>query len=356
MFLASVMLRYVNIFTDRHGTVRAYYRRSGRSVALKGTPGSPAFMAAYAVELSRDDSEPKKAAARPHSIDELARIYYASPDFKRLQPLTQKTYRSSIDQFCAAYGSRSVSGLQFEHVSAIIGAMSDRPAAANKLLKRLRTLFKLAIRLRWIRENPGEGVPYFKTGEYHTWTAEEHAQFVKHWPEGTKPRLAYLLHFHTGQRRSDVIGMTRPKSADDVIRVTQQKTGAKLVLPVPEPLWAEIERHEAAHMVLLSTEYGKPYTVAGFGNWFRDRCRDAGLPDRCRSHGLRKAAATELADAGCSAKEIQAITGHRSLVEVERYTRAADQERLAKSANAKRSANTMLQTQGPDFTNPKNSA
>ena len=60
--------------------------------------------------------------------------------------------------------------------------------------------------------------------------------------------------------------------------------------------------------------------------------RDAGLPRRCKPHGLRKAAARRLAEAGCSASEIMAITGHKTLAEVERYTRAAEQERLARQA------------------------
>jgi Phage integrase family len=59
---------------------------------------------------------------------------------------------------------------------------------------------------------------------------------------------------------------------------------------------------------------------------------EAGLPDRCKPHGLRKAAARRLAEAGCSASEIAAITGHKTLAEVERYTRAADQVRLAQQA------------------------
>ena len=60
--------------------------------------------------------------------------------------------------------------------------------------------------------------------------------------------------------------------------------------------------------------------------------REAGLPGRCKPHGLRKAAARRLAEAGCSANEIAAITGHKTLAEVERYTRAADQVRLAQQA------------------------
>ena len=55
----------------------------------------------------------------------------------------------------------------------------------------------------------------------------------------------------------------------------------------------------------------------------------------CSAHGLRKAAARRLAEAGCTAHEIGAITGHISLSELVRYTRAADQRRLAEAALAK---------------------
>jgi integrase len=60
------------------------------------------------------------------------------------------------------------------------------------------------------------------------------------------------------------------------------------------------------------------------------------LPQHCSAHGLRKAAARRLAEEGCSAHEIAAWTGHLTLKEVERYTRAADQARLARQAMARR--------------------
>jgi integrase len=53
---------------------------------------------------------------------------------------------------------------------------------------------------------------------------------------------------------------------------------------------------------------------------------------QCSAHGLRKAATTRLANAGCSSDQIKAVTGHRSLAEVGHYTRAADQRRLARQA------------------------
>ena len=42
-----------------------------------------------------------------------------------------------------------------------------------------------------------------------------------------------------------------------------------------------------------------------------------------------------LAEAGCTAHEIAAITGHASLKEIEHYTKAVDQQKLAASAMEK---------------------
>jgi integrase len=61
----------------------------------------------------------------------------------------------------------------------------------------------------------------------------------------------------------------------------------------------------------------------------------ANLPERSGPHGLRKAAARRLAEAGASALQIAAITGHQTLAEVSRYTASAEQERLAEDAMAK---------------------
>ena len=62
---------------------------------------------------------------------------------------------------------------------------------------------------------------------------------------------------------------------------------------------------------------------------------EAGLPARCVLHGLHKAIMRRLAESGSSAEEIAAISGHRTLKEIERYTAATDQARLSKAAMTK---------------------
>ena len=102
-----------------------------------------------------------------------------------------------------------------------------------------------------------------------------------------------------------------------------------LELPIPPELQRVIDASTAGDLSFLVTEFGKPFTAAGFGGWFRARCDAAGLP-HCSAHGLRKAAATSLA-AGASAHQLMSWFGWRSLEDAERYTRAANQKKLAAS-------------------------
>ena len=50
------------------------------------------------------------------------------------------------------------------------------------------------------------------------------------------------------------------------------------------------------------------------------------------THCLRKAASRRLAEAGCSANAIAAITGHATLAEISGYTKATEQRSLAPAA------------------------
>ena len=115
-------------------------------------------------------------------------------------------------------------------------------------------------------------------------------------------------------------------------RVAQQKTAVKLMIPIHDALHRALLPAKRDHAPILVTNYGERFSVKGIGQMISAAIREAGLPVRCKAHGLHKVAARRLAEAGCSVSEIAAITGHKTLAEVERYTRAADQERLARQA------------------------
>jgi integrase len=215
------------------------------------------------------------------------------------------------------------------------------PAAANHWLRLIKALMVFAVEEGWRKDNPTTGVKRVKsrTDGFHTWTEAEIAQFEATHPVGTKARLALALLLYAAQRRSDVVGIGRQHIRDGVLHLRQKKTGAALAIPVHQELARIIAAAPSGNLTLLTTSFRKPFTAAGFGNWFRDQCNEAGLPAQCAAHGLRKAACRRLAEAGCSANVIASISGHRTLTEVSRYTKAADQERMARGRHGSHNPN-----------------
>ncbi len=80
----------------------------------------------------------------------------------------------------------------------------------------------------------------------------------------------------------------------------------------------------------LQTAYGKQRSPNGLGTAMRGWCDAAGLQN-CSSHGLRKACARRLIEAGATPHEMMSITGHKTLAEAQRYA-----ETFARSAASDR--------------------
>jgi integrase len=195
----------------------------------------------------------------------------------------------------------------------------------------LRVLLDYAVDQEMIDSNPATGVKRYRSRGNGTWSEEEIAQFESQHAVGTRARLALALLLYTAQRRGDVVRMGKQHISGDNIAVRQEKTDSPLLIPIHPSLARALASVPRTNLTFLMTERGAPFTSAGFGNWFRDQCNAAGLP-QCSAHGLRKAAATRLANAGCSNEQIKALTGHRSDSALAPYTRAADQQRLARQA------------------------
>lgn len=327
----------VTEFRDRHGKWRLRYRAKGtRAYYFKARPGTEEFRAE--LEACRAGTplvrtERTSLRTRPGSFSALIAVYYGTPAYAGLAPSSKKTYRSVLERFREAHGDKQVSTIERRHIKALIAAMAATPAAANKLLDKLRILMALALDEGWRQDDPTRGLKGYskKTEGFHTWTEDEIAAYEARHPIGTKARLAFDLMLYTGQRRSDMVTMGRQHITAGRLRVRQQKTGAVLSLPIHPKLAASIDAAPTGDLTFLVTDYGKPFSAAGIGNKMRAWCDAAELP-HCAAHGLRKAAARRLAEAGATNQMIKAVTGHTTDSEVARYTAAADQARLADAA------------------------
>jgi integrase len=338
--MTRLKLPFVQAFAAR-GKVYYYFRKPGcERVRLPGLPGSTEFMGAYQAALeSAPRIEIGADRTKPGTISALVVAYYKSAKFQYGLSAETQRYRSNvIEKFRAKFGDYPVKRLQRPHLVAIADQIK-KPHARRNWFKVVRGLLQYAVEIGMRPDDPTVGMKVSlppKSDGFRTWGEDEIAAFRQHHAIGTRARLAFELLLNTGQRRGDVIRMGRQHLHAGkhglVLRVRQNKTGTALKIPVLPELAAVIETTD--NMTFLTTAFGKPFTAAGFGNWFREQCDAAGLHG-FSAHGLRKAACTRLAEEDgrgshdqnantccqtrrpcvCSAHEIAAISGHRSLSE-----------------------------------------
>lgn len=251
---------------------------------------------------------------------------------------TQSVRRGLLDAVCREHGTKPFARMESRHVRQIREANADRPEAANARVKALRRLFAWAIEAGEADANPAKEVPYLGSRNpdgFHTWSIEEVQQYEDRHPIGTKARLALALYMFTGVRKSDAVRLGRQMERDGWLAFTETKGRDRhpkaREIPILPQLREVLDATPSGHLAYLVTQFGKPFTANGFGNWFRKRCDEAGLP-HCSAHGLRKAGATIAAENGATVNQLMAIYGWASPKEAARYTRKADRKKLAGDA------------------------
>lgn len=330
-------------YFDRHGNRRWRYRKGGFSRELGTEYGSSDFVQRYEAALLEHKSGKKAgagaAATIPGSLNDLVASWYQSPEWKALADLTKVTYRGVIEPFRTKHGDKPVNRLERRNVMAILAEKSETPSAANNLRKRLAQLLDHAIALDWIKTNPARLTKAYKIagGGFHAWDEGEIAQFFAVHEAGTVAHRAVTLMLYTGAARVDAVTLGPMNIKSGRLEYRRKKTiktnGVLVSIPI-HPDLAAVLIDLPNDRPFLATAYGKGRSPDGLGNLMRQWCDEAGLSE-CSAHGLRKACARRLAEAGATAHEIMAVTGHKTLAEVQRYTETAMREGLADSAHAK---------------------
>lgn len=270
------------------------------------------------------------------SLQAMLIAYRRSPEWTALRPSSRAHYTHYLRHLEMAWHkplAKVTRTLLLDMRDAV--ALKYGPSAGNCFTKVAGAAFSWARRRGRIDHSPLDRVKSIPTGNFPAWSNEQVDVALKVFPEAL--RRAIILGLYTGQRRSDLVVMKWSAYADGVIKVKQIKTDTELVVPVHSVLRAELERwwHERPGIggaTILTSPRGLAWSGTWLSTSFAEAVRNAGLPARLNVHGLRKLAAANLAEAGCSASEIAAIMGHSTLDMVELYTKSADQRRLATQA------------------------
>jgi integrase len=320
-------------------------RRAGRVVRYTRKDGTQ-------VEKRYPAFKPKAAviAASGYSVGELVAGWQKSPRWRNLRPGSQAGYTRSIRHLLAA-SAVDARTLTRRDMLTIRDAVADERGigAAREFVTAAGAMFAWALDYGWdvqpnICARLRRDLP---KGEWPAWSGEEVALALQHLPE----RLcrAIILAMYTGQRRGDLVKMTWADLNGDAMRVAQEKTQVKLAIPVLPVLKAHLEAWRATTTVvdisgkavgpILRADSGKPWKGGNLSAQLSlHLAKIDGFPPGRNVHGLRKLAAAMLAQAGCTAHEIMAITGHKTLAMVAHYTKSVDQWQAAQAAMAKLAA------------------
>jgi len=200
------------------------------------------------------------------------------------------------------------------------------PGAAKTFVDTLRGLFKWAKEAGHVDDDPTQGVKVqdAKTEGHHTWTDAEIAAFEARWPIGTRQRLWLCVLLYTGLRLSDAISLSAASIKNNAISVKTSKTRTPVIIPVHPELKAILDASPLGKDTLMGV------SADAFDKAFRRACRAAGV--KGSAHGLRKAAAARLAEAGASVAELNAVFGWTGAKMALRYTEKADRAKLARQA------------------------
>ncbi|WP_298106487.1 tyrosine-type recombinase/integrase [Bradyrhizobium sp.] len=325
----------VHGYETQHGKPVFYFRRPGYpKIRLRGHPGSTEFMDAYdAAKAGRQPIEIGAKRTKPGTVNAAIVGYYQSSAFKDgLAKSTQDSRRAILERFREDHGDKRVALM---HGTALQNILNGKtPAVQRNWVKAWRGWVDHCLTLKLMTKDPLvelrlANMP--RTGGHHPWETAECEQFEKHHAIGSRARLAYELLLQAGQSRCDVVRMGRQHIRDGMMTMGRQKTGVPFNVEIMPRLQAAIDAMPASnHLTFLITAQGKPFTAAGFGNYFRDICRQAGLPERCTSHGLRKAAATYLAELGFTDHQLMAWFGWTSISQAQVYTKTANRKRMSR--------------------------
>lgn len=323
----------------RHGQHVWYVRKGhGPRIRIRAEFGSNDFWAEYRAAL---EGAPKPTkAGKTNTLHWALDRYRHSSAWAALSNATRRQRENIYRAVIKSAGSVAVKEITDQTIRDGRERRAKTPHAANNFLKAMRSFFAWAVDETILAHDPTKGIRML-VGEndaygFHTWTQEELERFEARWPIGTRERLAFDLLLYTGFRRGDAVRIGKQNVSDGVITIETEKQNRRskerilVSIPILPPLAASIAATKTGDMVYLVTDAGLPWVKESFGNWFRDACREAQCPGS--AHGLRKAGASRVAEAGGTERELMAIFGWTTGKMATHYTRTADRKRLARGA------------------------
>jgi len=326
-------LKYVDQYDDRHGKRRTYYRRSGQRVPIEGEVGSATWLRRYA-EI-HDSFEKQGLPAAEHETFRFAvQEYLQSRRYTKKSASTQRNYRGALRPLVRVLGDQKITSFTRGSVVRIRDQIAEKsPSMAALTVAVLKLVFEHAYDCDMIDRNPAKGMQGPERDDvtpYRRWTDAEID--LVHEQANPFVRRAMIVLLYTGLRCGDALQLQRGSIKAGATSLVTTKNKKDVYIPLHTHLKAELDRPlPIGSLYLMPNSYGRGTQVQTVRKWFGDFFLAQSVDNPPTTHGLRKNAVTSLVEAGCSAREVQSITG-QSMQMIEHYAQEYDRQHLAESA------------------------
>lgn len=251
---------------------------------------------------------------------------------------TQKAEAAKARQLKEFFGKYSLAAINAELVASYRDKRIEAGKSNNTVrleLALLSNLFSVAIR-EWgmgLTYNPVSNIrkPSPGDGRNRRLSSDEQASLLKHVDEHSNPMLGWIVRIaiETGMRSSEILTLRRSQIdlARRIVRLTDTKNDSARTVPLTKIATEQFRTALANPVRPIDTdliffgEPGKdgkrrPYSFST--QWVAIR-KKAGMPD-LHFHDLRHEAVSRLVEGGLSDQEVSAISGHKSMQMLKRYT------------------------------------
>lgn len=317
---------------DKKG-VLYFQRRGWPTTRMQAAAGTPEFALEYAALLNGARVAPEPTR---QTFDGLVKDYLRSARYRKLAPRTARDYEKVLAWVTDKLGQMPVAGIQRKDIIRARDANAETVRFANYIVQVLRILLEHSIDLGWRTDNPARGISLLKSDgpTRQPWPTDMIAAYRA--AATGRALLIFEMCLGTGQRIGDVLKMRWSDIDGDGIRVRQGKTGSDLWIPFTPRLRSILSETPRTGLTIIAHgPAGKALTYFPAAKAVRSVREQIGA-EEYDIHGLRYAAAADLAAAGCSDEQIAAITGHKTSAMIARYAGPVRQRARAEEAQKRR--------------------
>jgi len=248
----------------------------------------------------------------------------------------QSVFRK-LQAFAAAAGVARIDALDRKAIRAWREQWTWAPSTQGRVLKQLRAFFGFALRERWIRESPLEGIRKPKAAPRPTMplSRDEMRALLLAADAAPREQALLLLLRYSGLAIMDAATLRRDAlQASGELVLRRAKSGELVTVALPNQVAAAVEA--AAHpgrQYFFWTGQSQPTTATKYWRTRLARIAAAASVEGFHPHRLRDTFAVELLLADVPIQDVSTLLGHSSVATTERYYAPWNMARRARLAS-----------------------